>query len=77
VQQVNIRDPVGQSTYCHQYEQLLISRDWYDLIAWKSRRRRLLQSLRRGLPRLFQGMPGTWSGRQMVMVAPTAVRMPA
>jgi hypothetical protein len=33
VQQVNIHDPVGQSTYCHQYEQLLIGRDWYDLIA--------------------------------------------
>jgi hypothetical protein len=31
-----------------------------------------------GFRRLFQGMPGTWSRRrQMVMVAPSAVRMPA
>jgi pyruvate formate lyase activating enzyme len=34
VQQVNIHDPAGQSTYCHQCDQLLIGRDWYDLIAW-------------------------------------------
>ena len=34
MQQVNIHDPAGQSTYCHQCDQLLIGRDWYDLIAW-------------------------------------------
>jgi len=55
VQKVNIHDPAGQSTYCYQCDQLLIGRGWYDLIAWNPRRRRLLQSLRRGLRRRVPG----------------------
>ena len=79
MQQVNIHDPAGQSTYCHQCDQLLIGRDWYDLIAWNSRRRRPPQSLRRSpAPACSRGMSGTWGRRrQMAMVAPTAVRIPA
>ena len=79
MQQVNIHDPAGQSTYCHQCDQLLIGRDWYDLIAWNldadGRRNHCGAALRR---RASRGMSGTWGRRrQMAMVAPTAVRIPA
>ena len=78
MQQVNIHDPVGQSTYCHQYEQLLIGRDWYDLIAWNLDADGCCNHCGAACPGVFHGMPGTWSRRrQMVMVASTAVRMPA
>ena len=78
MKQVNIHDPAGQSTYCHQCDQLLIGRDWYDLIAWNldadGRRNHCGAALRRRV----LGMSGTWGRRrQMAMVAPAAVRIPA
>jgi len=78
VQKVNIHDPVGQSTYFRQYEQLLIGGECYDLIGWNLDADGCCNRYGAACPGMFQGMPGTWSRRrQMVMVAPTAVRMPA
>src|SRR5262249_7423667 len=31
----NIRDPAGQTTYCHACDTPLIGRDWYELGTWK------------------------------------------
>ena len=76
--QVNIRNPAGQSTYCHQRDQLLIGRDRYDLIARNLDADGCCNHCGAACPGVFRGMPGTWGRRlQMVMVAPTAVRMPA
>ena len=78
MQQVNIHDPAGQSTYCHQCDQLLIGRDWYDLIAWNLDADGRCNHCGAAGAGLFQGTSGTWGRRrQMVMVAPTAVRIPA
>ena len=76
MQQVNIHDPAGQSTYCHQCDQLLIGRDWYDLIAWNLDADGRCNHCGAACAGAYQGHARNLR-RQMVMVAPTAVRIPA
>ena len=73
----NIHDPEGQSTYCHQCNELLIGRDWYDLIAWDIDPDGSCRHCGTTCAGVFEGIPGTWGRRrQMIRVAPTEVRMP-
>ena len=74
----NIHDPEGQSTYCHQCNELLIGRDWYDLIAWNIDPDGSCRHCGTICAGVFEGIPGTWGRRrQMLRVAPTEVRMPS
>jgi pyruvate formate lyase activating enzyme len=68
----NIHDPAGQSTYCHHCSELLIGRDWYDLIAWNLDADGRCGHCGTACAGVFQGVPGTWGRRrQIVRVAAT------
>jgi pyruvate formate lyase activating enzyme len=74
----NIHDPEGQSTYCHQCNELLIGRDWYDLLAWNLDPAGRCLHCGTACAGVFDGTPGSWGRRrQMVRIAPTGVQMPA
>jgi len=74
----NIHDPAGQSTYCHRCNELLIGRDWYDLIAWNLDADGRCGHCGAACAGVFQAMPGNWGRRrQPVTVPATEVRMPS
>jgi pyruvate formate lyase activating enzyme len=61
----NVHDRAGGSTYCHGCGELLIGRDWYNLLAWRlDHQGRCLEC---GTPcaGVFEGLPGSWGARRL------------
>jgi pyruvate formate lyase activating enzyme len=68
----NIRDPEGQSTYCHACGGLLVGRDWYELTTWNLIENRCRHC---GTPcaGVFEEIHGRWGQRrERVTVRPVA-----
>jgi pyruvate formate lyase activating enzyme len=61
----NVHDRAGGSTYCHGCGELVIGRDWYNLLAWRlDDRGRCLEC---GTPcaGVFDGPPGAWGAQRL------------
>lgn len=61
----NVRDPAGQSTYCHECGRLLIGRDWYALIGWNLEVDGRCASCGEVCAGVFEAAPGRWGPRRL------------
>jgi pyruvate formate lyase activating enzyme len=61
----NVRDPEGQSTWCHACGALLIERDGYTLGAWRLRADGACPDCGARCPGVFEAAPGTWGPRRL------------
>lgn len=66
----NVHDNLGGSTYCHQCDQLLIERDWYELGGWHVDHGRC-SSCGEPVAGVFEGRPGSW-GRKRIPIKMTS-----
>jgi pyruvate formate lyase activating enzyme len=70
----NVHDRKGGSTYCHNCGELLIGRDWYNLLAWQLDDQGHCLECGTRCAGVFEGPPGTWGAqRQGVSLAHRAV----
>jgi pyruvate formate lyase activating enzyme len=60
----NVRDPEGQSTYCHACDTTLIGRDWYELTAWALTADGRCSNCGAACPGLFEAKPGRWGAKR-------------
>jgi pyruvate formate lyase activating enzyme len=60
----NIHDRKGQSTYCHQCGQLLISRDWYELSEWNLTAEGNCTNCGTHCSGVFEQGHGDWGGKR-------------
>ena len=60
----NVHDPAGGSTYCHSCGEVLIARDWYELIDWRLDDSGHCQNCNARCPGIFKGPPGNWGRRR-------------
>ena len=60
----NIRDQGGGSTYCHNCEQRLIERDWYELGEWHLAADGSCDSCGTTCAGVFDEKPGNWGGQR-------------
>ncbi len=61
----NVRDPEGQSTWCHGCGGLLIERDGYELGAWNLDAAGACRACGTRCPGLFEAKPGSWGARRL------------
>jgi pyruvate formate lyase activating enzyme len=64
----NVRDPRGQSTWCHRCGALLIERDGYQLGQWGLTTDSRCAGCGEPLPGVFAGRPGRWGSRRLPVV---------
>ena len=62
----NVRDPEGQSTYCHRCKASLIGRDWYDLTHWRLTPDNRCSCGAR-CAGVFEHQPGNWGNKRRSM----------
>jgi pyruvate formate lyase activating enzyme len=60
----NIRDPAGQTTWCHGCGGRLIGRDGYDITAWTVSAAGACRVCGTRLPGVLDARPGDWGGRR-------------
>ena len=60
----NVRDPAGDSTWCHQCGELLIGRDQYVLTAWNLTPDGTCAACGTACAGCFDAVPGTWGARR-------------
>jgi pyruvate formate lyase activating enzyme len=68
----NVRDEVGQSTYCHACAARLIGRDWYTITAWDLGHGGRCAACGETCPGLFEALPGSWGARREPVVIAAA-----
>lgn len=61
----NVHDTQGGSTYCHQCQNLLIERDWYQLGTWHLDQNGRCATCRTPLPGRYAATPGHWGARRL------------
>ncbi|MDH3581927.1 MAG: AmmeMemoRadiSam system radical SAM enzyme [Hyphomicrobiales bacterium] len=61
----NVRDPAGQSTWCHGCGARLIGRDWYELTDWNLTPEGCCASCGENCAGVFEAQPGTWGQRRL------------
>jgi pyruvate formate lyase activating enzyme len=61
----NVRNPEGDSTWCSNCGELLISRDWYQLGEWNINTHGECSSCGHRCAGVFEEQPGTWGARRM------------
>lgn len=61
----NVHDEDGESTYCHQCGNKLISRDWYVLGEWNLDDRGCCNQCGSKLAGIIESRPGDWGARRM------------
>ncbi|MFW2374238.1 MAG: AmmeMemoRadiSam system radical SAM enzyme [Gammaproteobacteria bacterium] len=61
----NVHDEDGESTYCHQCGNKLISRDWYVLGAWNLDEHGCCKQCGSKLAGVIEALPGDWGARRM------------
>jgi pyruvate formate lyase activating enzyme len=60
----NIRDPAGQTTWCHGCGARLIGRDGYEITAWGVSAAGACRACGTRLPGVLDAQPGRWGGRR-------------
>ena len=60
----NVHDRAGGSTYCHGCGELVIGRDWYDLLAWRLDDRGRCRECGTPCAGIFDGPPGAWGAQR-------------
>ena len=63
----NVHDFEGSSTYCHNCDEMLIGRDWYELSTWNLERADAgvaCKNCGAGIAGVFEDQPGTWGSRR-------------
>jgi len=60
----NVRDELGQSTYCHDCGSRLIGRDGYDITAWALTPDGRCASCGAKCGGVFEARPGDWGSRR-------------
>ena len=63
----NVHDFKGSSTYCHNCDEILIGRDWYELSTWNLVRTgagAACKSCGAGIAGVFEDQPGSWGSRR-------------
>ncbi len=63
----NVHDRIGGSTYCHGCSDLLIGRDWYNLLAWRLDDRGRCLECGTSCAGVFEGPPGTWGAQRLAV----------
>ena len=61
----NVHDKSASSTYCHECGELLIGRDWYELIEWHLDPSGCCVSCRTACPGFFEKDPGHWGAKRL------------
>jgi len=61
----NVHDKKGESTYCHQCNQILIGRDWYVLSDWNIDEKGCCNACGAPCAGLFDAKPGNWGARRL------------
>ncbi len=61
----NVRDPAGDSTWCHRCGNLLIERDWYQLDSWNLTPNGECNSCGTPCAGVFAPEPGDWGRRRL------------
>jgi pyruvate formate lyase activating enzyme len=61
----NVHDRAGGSTYCHGCGELVIGRDWYNLLAWRLDDSGRCQGCGTPCAGVFDGPPGTWGAQRL------------
>ncbi len=61
----NVHNEAGDSTYCHECGEKLISRDWYQLGEWKLSDDGHCRKCGTRCAGVFQGPPGDWGPRRL------------
>jgi pyruvate formate lyase activating enzyme len=64
----NIRDPAGQTTYCHGCGAALIGRDGYEITAWNVSADGTCVACGARCPGVFEASPGRWGRRRRPVV---------
>jgi pyruvate formate lyase activating enzyme len=59
----NVRDPDGDATFCPGCGQVVIQRDWYNLVAWRLENGRC-SACGEPVAGLFEDRPGNWGARR-------------
>ena len=76
----NVRDPEGDSTYCHACGQILIERDWFTLRAWNLDEHGRCRRCGTACAGVFEASPGDWGPRRrpvaMADLAAKAIDVP-
>jgi len=68
----NVHDFEGSSTYCHDCNQMLIGRDWYELSTWNLVRTgadAACKNCGAAIAGVFEDQPGTWGSRRQPVFA--------
>ena len=63
----NVHDFKGSSTYCHDCDEILIGRDWYELSTWNLVRTGAGAACKKcgaEIAGVFEDQPGTWGSRR-------------
>jgi pyruvate formate lyase activating enzyme len=60
----NVHDKAGESTYCHQCNQLLIGRDWYNLSDWQLDDNGCCNGCQTKVAGVFETSHGDWGARR-------------
>lgn len=61
----NVHDIEGGSTYCHHCKNLLIKRDWYQLLEWHLDANACCQQCGTKLAGVFENLPGNWGPKRV------------
>jgi pyruvate formate lyase activating enzyme len=61
----NTHDPAGQSTYCHECGEVLIGRDWYELLAWNLTADGCCTTCDTPCAGVFEQSAGQWGRRRL------------
>jgi pyruvate formate lyase activating enzyme len=61
----NVYDKEGQSTYCHQCDELLIGRDWYLLSDWNLTKEGRCRFCGTPCAGLYEARPGRWGAKRV------------
>jgi pyruvate formate lyase activating enzyme len=61
----NVRDEVGQSTYCHNCNQRLIGRDRYDITSWAMTEDGRCSNCGETCDGVFEAQPGLWGSHRL------------
>jgi len=74
----NVRDPEGDTTWCHSCGAALIGRDWYELTAWGLDAQGRCKTCGAACAGVFEAAPGSWGRRRLpVRLAEHASPQPA
>lgn len=70
----NVRDPLGQSTYCSRCGQALIGRSGYSISEWRLDAEGRCNACGERLAGRFDAQPGAWGGRRRRVTLTPAFR---